>query len=241
MNMIWMDPIANSLGEWAIELNTASILLRIFLSVILGAVVGMERSSKRHAAGFRTFILVSLSTTTAMMLDIALSSSERLIPVVSAASMIGIAIISINSILYSSKNQIKGLTTAVGLFTWAVMGLCIGAGLYTVSLLAFVAFICSLSFFPRFEMYLKDRSNHFEVHIELKSPTYLQDLVTVIRKLGLRIDDIELNPAYANSGLSVYSIALSIESAELKKYKTHEEIIKAMSTLEYMNHIEEMK
>ena len=241
MDLGFLDPIANLLGNWSVGLNTSSILLRIIMSVVLGAIVGMERSSKRHAAGFRTFILVSLSTTVAMILDIAFSDGVKISPIISAAAMIGIAIISINSILYSSKNQIRGLTTAVGLFTWGVIGLCIGAGLYTVSLFAFIAFICSLSFFPRFEMYLKDRSNHFEVHIELKSPTYLQDLVTVMRKLGLRIDDIELNPAYASSGLSVYSIALSIESAELKKYKTHEEIIKAMSTLDYMCHIEEMK
>ncbi len=241
MNLEYLDPIANLLGEWSVGLNTSSILFRIILTVILGAIVGMERSSKRHAAGFRTFILVSLSTTVAMMLDIALAESEKVSPVVSAAAIVGIAIISINSILYSSKNQIRGLTTAVGLFTWGIMGLCIGAGLYSISLIAFAAFICSLTFFPRFEMYLKNRSNHFEVHIELKSPTYLQDLVTVMRKLGLRIDDIELNPAYASSGLSVYSIAVSIESEELKKYKTHEEIIKAMSTLDYMCHIEEMK
>jgi putative Mg2+ transporter-C (MgtC) family protein len=69
---------------------------------------------------------------------------------------------------------------------------------------------------------------------------YLQDFTSTIRKLGLTIDDIELNPAYVNSGLSVYSIAISISSKELKKYKTHEEIIEALKTLEYIYHIEEM-
>ncbi len=241
MNLVVSDPIAIFLGEWSMSLNSYAILFRILLTMVLGAIVGMERSSKRHAAGFRTFIFVSLSTTIAMMLDIAFASNNQVTPIISAAAIVGIAILSINSILYSSKNKIRGLTTAVGLFTWGVVGLCIGAGLYTIATASFFAFICSLSFFPPFERYLKDRSNHFEVHIELKDPTYLQDLVTVIRKLGLRIDDIEVNPAYANSGLSVYTVALSIESAELKKYKTHEEIIKAMATLEYMSHIEEMK
>ena len=44
----------------------------------------------------------------------------------------------------------------------------------------------------------------------------------------------------AGSGLSVYSITLTIISAELKKYKAHREIIEALSTLEYVRHIEEM-
>ena len=78
------------------------------------------------------------------------------------------------------------------------------------------------------------------MHFELKSSEYLQDFVTVIRLLGLFIDDIESNPAYVNSGLSVYSIAISIDSAELKKYKTHKEIIEALKTLDYIYHIEEM-
>ena len=65
--------------------------------------------------------------------------------------------------------------------------------------------------------------------------------MTTSRRLGLSVDDIELNPAYASSGLSVYSISLSIHSAELKQYKTHKEIIEALSTLEYVYHIEEMQ
>ena len=64
--------------------------------------------------------------------------------------------------------------------------------------------------------------------------------LTVSRRLGLRIDDIEANQAYAGSGLSVYSVSVTICSAELKKYKTHVEIIEALSSLYYIYHIEEM-
>ena len=76
--------------------------------------------------------------------------------------------------------------------------------------------------------------------MELKDSSFLHNFVTTIRRLGLRIDDIEANPAYANSGLSVYSISISIHSKELKKYKTHTEIVEALRSLEYIYHIEEM-
>ena len=56
----------------------------------------------------------------------------------------------------------------------------------------------------------------------------------------MRIDDIESNPAYSGSGLSVYSVSITVGSEELKKYKSHNEIIKALSTLDYVYHIEEM-
>lgn len=68
----------------------------------------------------------------------------------------------------------------------------------------------------------------------------MQNFVSTLRRLGLKIDDIEKNPAYVDSGISVYSIALSINSQELKKYKTHTEIIEALQTLDYITYIEEM-
>lgn len=234
-----VDPIGMFLGKWSIELNIYSIMFRILIAIILGTIVGWERSSKRHAAGLRTFMLVFIATAIAMILDILQSNNSGLY-LISAATILGISTISVHSILYSSRNQIRGLTTSVCILLCAIIGLCIGAGYYTITLIVFIALMISISLFPEFEIYLKNRSNHFEIHIEFKNETYLQDFVTVIRKLGLRIDDIELNPAYANSGLSVYTISVSIVSEELKQYKTHKEIIEALSTLEYVSHVEEI-
>ncbi|HEY8396230.1 MAG TPA: MgtC/SapB family protein, partial [Bacilli bacterium] len=81
---------------------------------------------------------------------------------------------------------------------------------------------------------------HFEFHLELKNVSYLKDFTTVIRNLGLKIDGIESNPAYLNSGLSVYSVSVSIIKNELKEFKTHKEIIDALKTLDYVYYIEEM-
>ena len=236
------DPIVALIGDWSAELNIWSILLRITLALVLAAIVGCERSSKRHSAGLRTFMLVSLASTIGMLVEIFIHQTYGAsFYLISAAIVVGSATICVNSMLYSSKNQIRGLTTSVGLWTCAMIGLAIGAGLYTVTLISIIALLCCLSFFPAFESYLKNRSNHFEIHLELKSSSNLCDFVTTLRKLGLIIDEIEANPAYINSGVSVYSVAVTINSAELKKYKTHREIIAALATLDYVYYIEEMK
>ena len=235
------DPIGNLLGAWSTSLTDAAILFRIVLSIFFAAVIGCERSSKRYSAGLRTFILVAFGSSVAMILDLFLISTYHIgFPFLSAASILSAAMISGNSILFSSRSQIKGLTTSAGLWTSSIFGLTIGAGLYTVALIVFVSLMTCLSFFPVLEKYLKDRSNHFEVHLELKNRSNLQDFVSTIRRLGLRIDDIESNHAYLNSGLSVYSISMTIQSPELKKYKEHSEIIEALSSLDYVSHIEEM-
>lgn len=236
------DPIAALLGEWSVDLGAGSVALRIALSVVLATVIGCERSSKRHSAGLRTFILLTLAATVGAILDIYMSAVYGAsFCLVSAAVVVGAATISVNSMMFSSKNQIKGLTTAVGLWTCGLIGLAIGAGLYTVTLISFTVLLLCLSLFPKFEIYLKNRSNHFEIHLELTSGGKLRDFIATIRTLGLAVDEIESNPAYISSGLSVYSIALSIESPELKKYKTHSEIIKALASIDYVYFIEEMR
>ena len=187
-------------------------------------------------------MLVSVSATAAVLTDLYLSSEFSFgIPVISGAAVVGMAMLSGNSILFSSKNQIKGLTTSAALWACGFMGLMVGTGMYISAFVIFMALLCGIFLFPSAERYLKDRSNHFEVHLELKSSFKLQDFVATIRKLGIRIDDIEANPAYLNSGLSVYTVSLTVDSQELKKDKKHSDIIEALRSLDYIYYIEEIK
>lgn len=243
MEAVMTDPIARLLGEWSADLTVGSILLRIALSLLMGAFIGWERSNKRHSAGLRTFMLTFLVGTLAAIIDSYTFSAagRRGHFLLSLGVIVGSSIIAVHSVFYSSRNQIKGLTTAVGLWVAAVTGISLGIGCYTVGLATFAALLCILLWFPSLEYTLNNRSNHFEVHLELKNSVSLQDFVTVIRRLGLRIDQIEQNPAYVGSGLSVYSISISVSSEMLKKYKTHTEIIEALKTLDYVYHIEEMR
>lgn len=235
------DPLDYLSYGWLGEFNIWTILIRVILALGIGAIFGIERSRKRHTAGLRTFMLVSLVSSIAGLLDIYFSSNfGEIFPAISVAVILGGAIIASNTLLYSSKSQIKGLTTAVALWLTSILGVCFGAGFYTVGLIAFVCVYVSLNFMPTLEIYLKNKSNHFEIQLELKNRNNLVNFTGVIRKLGLKIDGIEANPAYLNTGLGVYTISLTISSEQLKKYKSHREIIETLSSLEYINYIEEI-
>ena len=209
--MNYIDPLAKLMGEWSWNITVYSILLRVIVPFIFAFYVGCERSTKGHTAGLKTFILLSLASTSCMIIDRALGLA---FPICSAGAVIGTAMLSGNSILF-------------------------GAGLYTVALILAAVYIVILQFFPALEKYLKQRSNHFELHLELLNKNDLQSFMTTLRELGMRIDDVELNSAFINSGLSVYALKLTIESKELKKYKTHDEIIEALRSIEYIHYVEE--
>ena len=235
------DPIDILTQGWLSQFNIWTILIRVFLALLVGVTFGLERSRKRHTAGLRTFGFVSLFSSIAALLDVYLIYNFKVIfPAITTAVVLGGAIIAGNTLLYSSKSQIKGLTTAVALWLISIIGACFGAGLYTAALITAALAYIGLNILPKLEFYLKNRSNHFEIHLELKNKSDLANFTGVLRKLGLKIDDIEANPAYNNTGLGVFSISLTINSKELKKFKTHKEIIEALSTLEYINCIEEI-
>lgn len=235
------DILAELMGEWCTGVNIGGMILKICLAIVLSAVIGSERATKRHAAGLRTFMLVSLVSALAATVDKFLITEYGVsIPVVTGATVIGLAIVSSNTILYSSKSQIKGLTTSVALWGNSILSVLIGLDLYLIALVAFAAFMLCLTGFMQFEYALKRRSDYFEIHLELNNKNSLQEFIAVIRKLGLKVDDIELNTAYMNTGLFVYSVSLSIDKKKVGQKVKHDDIISAISELEYVNYVEEL-
>ncbi len=236
---VYVDPLAKAFGEWSQELSVYSILFRFVLCIIIGAIIGCERSNKRHSAGLRTFILVTLLGTMASIIDLSLiDNGTTSLYLFSASAILGTVIISGNSILFNAKKQIRGLTTSVGLWLCLLLGIVIGLGYYLIALILCVLLVLILMVFPWIEMFLKDKSNHFEIHLELVDKTKLQDFIFTLRKLNIRIDDLELNSAYVGSGLSVYTVSLTLEK---KNGTTHKEIIAALSSLDYVSFVDEIK
>lgn len=234
-----MDIIAKVLGEWASGFNTYSCLFKTGLCVLLSLIAGTERASKLHSAGIKTFIFVGLAGLLGALGDSYVLQNGGTFSVITPAVIIGVAIISTNTILFSSKNQLRGLTTSVGLWCVGIISAVIGFGMYFMGILAFVLFMSVIVFLPKFEKRMKQKSVYIEAHVELKSRDGLQLFTSALRQLGLKINDIEVNPAYVNSGLAVYSMNMRIVNPELKG-KNHKELIEAISSMETVVYVEEI-
>lgn len=120
------------------------LLFRLFLSVLLGGLVGFERERKNRAAGLRTHVLVCMGSCLLMMLSIygfsafADAPNVRLDPARLAAQVItGIGFLGAGTILFTGRT-ITGLTTAASLWVVMAVGLAVGAGFYLVATCATV-------------------------------------------------------------------------------------------------------
>ena len=236
------DPIVGFFGDslnWLSDItNIWTILIRILLAILCAGVIGVERSRKRQAAGLRTYILVCLGAAIVMMLSdfLVLNNEGSDAGRLGAQVVSGIGFLGAGTILVTSKNRIKGLTTAAGLWAAACMGLTIGAGFYTLGIIGSVLILIILTILPKIEQIFRRKTKYFELHVELDDRSNLKDLVNFLRSINVQITSIEKNPAYIQSGLSVYTMTLNSEEK-----RDHDTFIETIKNLKYVNHCEELK
>ncbi len=235
-----MDPLTEFFGNWLFEINIPSIIIRLLLAVIFGGVIGVERASKNHAAGFRTYILVCVSATIAMMTNqfasqIYNSDVARL----GAQVITGVGFLGAGTILITSRNRIKGLTTAAGLWACACVGLAIGIGFYTLALISSILVLLSLTVLAKLEHVFTSRSKTFSLHIELASRLNLKETLELLRNETFKVKSIERNQAYASTGLSVYTITIETNKKRKNERKNaHTKIINLLENQDYVNYVE---
>lgn len=138
-----------------IEVTTGSAIFKLCLSLLLGSIVGLERKRKGQSAGIRTFALISMGATLAMLISIyvpqvyfGLKNGD---PGRIAAQVVsGIGFLGAGAII-QMKGSVKGLTTAAGIWMVAAIGLSVGVGLYFISIISTALILVILVPLERFE------------------------------------------------------------------------------------------
>lgn len=176
-----------------IDLSLATVLLRLLLAVLCGGAVGLERERKGRPAGFRTHILVCVGATLCMMTNqyllqyIGQTDTARL----GAGVLTGISFLGAGTIMVTGQRQVKGLTTAAGLWTSAAMGLAIGVGFYEAAIIA-----CLVVFIV--ERVLRDVGHHherikrMECYVELRDTHAVGELLALLREHNWRAEDVDI-------------------------------------------------
>ena len=130
------------------EITTTEALIRLGVSLLLGASIGVERQIHKHAAGLRTFTLICLGSTLAMIVSIYICQTNRDLlngdpGRIAAQVLTGIGFIGAGLIL-KNEDGISGLTTAACIFITAAIGLAVGAGMLLVGVIITAAVIIIL-------------------------------------------------------------------------------------------------
>jgi len=219
------------------ELTLQSILIRVILAFFLGGLVGLERGMKNRPAGLRTYMLVCLGSCIVMITNqYVVTVFETGDPVRMAAQVIsGIGFLGAGTIIVTRRNQIKGLTTAAGLWAAACIGLTIGIGFYELALIGGLTIFVVLTILHEMDSRMRQKTRLVEVYVELSSGAKLGTFVFYARENNIELSNLQLENDNAPDNTTAFIVTM-----RCPRHQHREEILHKLRTLKEISYIEEL-
>lgn len=211
------------------EITYLSIIVRIFSAFLMGGIIGMERGLKNRPAGLRTYMLVTVGACLIMLTNQYIyqvfGTGD---PVRMGAQVVsGIGFLGAGTIVVTQHNQIKGLTTAAGLWAAAAVGLALGIGFYEVAVVGGGCIFMILTILHWWDNKMHNNSKVVEVYVELSETISLGSFVRHVRELDTKIENIQLDQNNAVDGGLSFTATL-----RLKQKRNHTDGLAAVEDIE---------
>lgn len=179
------------------EVTYLAVALRITAAFLMGGVLGLERGLKQRPAGLRTHMLVCVGACMIMLTNQYIyqvfGSGD---PVRMGAQVVsGIGFLGAGTIVVTKHSQIRGLTTAAGLWATAAVGLATGIGFYEAAVMGTIIIVLTLTVLSRLDSRMHQKTRCFELYVELEPNVSLGMFLDGIRSKGIAIEDIQMEPS----------------------------------------------
>lgn len=227
-----------------------SVAVRILLAVVVGGLLGLERERRSSPAGFRTYMLVAIGSSMTIMLsqyiDLMLSTqwaaaaqsvgATHDVSRFGAQVINGVGFLGAGTIIVTGRQEVKGLTTAAGLWASACMGLAIGAGFYECMIVGVALIVISMKLLPLIEDAMLSSSRNMTIYVEMDSFENLGNIVNRIKAEGVHLYDVEIEKD-KREHMARFSVLCSMR---LPRRREHAELLAALSTLDGVVAIDEV-
>ena len=220
------------------EVTYAAVALRIFIAVFIGGIIGFEREMKNRAAGLRTYILVCLGACIIMLTNQYIYQATAVgDPVRMGAQVIsGIGFLGAGTIIVTKRNQIKGLTTAAGLWATAGLGLAVGIGFYEAALSGALAIIVVITLMQKMDERMRRNSDRMDVFVEISREHSLGDFLRALKELGIDAGHFQRErDSETQSEVRAYTVTL-----KLAKRRLHSEVMTDVLKIPGVEYLEEL-
>lgn len=177
------------------DLTTGAVVLRMLLAAAAGGAIGLEREFRRRPAGFRTHILICLgaciTTMTSQYLLLEMHYYTD-ITRLGAQVVAGIGFVGAGAIVVTRSRQVKGLTTAAGLWVSAIIGLSLGAGFYEGGIYAMLLVLGAELVLTRFEYRTLRNSSRLNLYVEYETRPQLDGVLMLLEREHIKASRLEI-------------------------------------------------
>lgn len=220
------------------ELTYMAVGVRILAALVMGGIIGLEREMKNRPAGLRTYMLVCVGSCLIMLTNqyIYQTTGTGDPTRMSAQVISGIGFLGAGTIVVTQHNQIKGLTTAAGLWACAAVGLSLGIGFYEAALVSGIAIYVVLTLLHRWDDRMRMKGKVFDVYFELSKGYPLGDFIRAVRDMNLEISGIRMEAdAVLRDGSSAFTATI-----KAKRRVDHSSILAQINKLDGVDYLEEI-
>ena len=219
--------------------SVAAMCLRMALAFLCGGLVGMEREYKRRPAGFRTHILIcmgaAMTTLTSQYLCLVMHYQTDMARL-GAQVVAGMGFIGAGTIIVTRRQRIKGLTTAAGLWTTAIIGLALGAGFYEGGVIAAVLILMVEIVLSKVGYLLLEHTPERNIYVEYRDRSVLERLIVALQERNIRVLNLEVMRSASSEGHSASAMFL----LRLQRGMSVEELLKEVGAIEGVAIAEEL-
>lgn len=148
---IIMATLASEFSDLTDVEQATRVGLRLLVAALLGGLLGYERETHGKAAGVRTHMLVCTGAALFVLGSELVGGGDDAMSRVVQGIVAGIGFLGVGTIIKGSNmDEVKGLTTAAGVWMTAAVGVCVGLGLEATAVLATLLMLFILHVLPFF-------------------------------------------------------------------------------------------
>ena len=229
-----------SIFDFAREMSFLAVTVRLISAVLCGGLIGIEREFKRRPAGFRTHILISLGASISILTNLYLYQVMHLYTDISrlgAQVIAGIGFIGAGTIIVTKRRRVKGLTTAAGLWTAAIIGLVCGAGYLECAFFATAMVLIAELLLVKLEYMLRTKADDARFYVEYKSAEGIERILQMLKERDFPVSDLEITRTSGENGAPRFCAVLSVQA---KRKKLDDEFMQSLNGLDDVIQVEEL-
>lgn len=220
------------------EITIWSVIARIVMAVIIGGLIGIERGMKNRPAGLRTYMVVCLGACIIMLTNQYIFQVFKTgDPVRMGAQVVsGIGFLGAGTIVVTRRNQIKGLTTAAGLWAAAGVGLTLGVGFYEAAVVGSIAIFTVMTLLQKMDNKMHRNAKVLEIYVELDKGYPLGDFLRDVRARDIEVKDtMREREMDSEDGHRAYFTTLKLQHRQ-----NHTDVIEDIRNISGVLHLEEL-
>ena len=220
------------------DVTYLAVILRILAAVLLGGMIGLEREMKNRAAGLRTYILVCVGACMIMLTNQYIYQSFGTgDPVRMGAQVVsGIGFLGAGTIIVTKRSQIKGLTTAAGLWATAGLGLALGIGFYEAAFAGTLAILFVITLMQGMDDRMRRKTPRLDIFIEINREHTLSDFLRQVKTMKIEASNFQREQdSETQTDVRAYSVTL-----KLPKRRNHSAVLEELMHIPGVEYIEEI-